>query len=91
MYDPEDADILLPTDPVEDFGPGKRTTAWEWIKIFLMAAGLLASTYVAWLIPIGWIRWPVVMVAGFFAAAAVFVLGLMVASALGVIAPDTRD
>ena len=34
-------------------------------------------TYAAWLIPIGWIRWPAVVVTGFIAAAAWFVLILM--------------
>ena len=46
------------------------------------AAGL---TYAAWLIPIGWLRWPAVIVAGFFAAAGLFVLGAMIAAALGFI------
>ena len=91
LYDPQGPDVFLPTDPIEDLTPPRRTTAWEWMKIFLIAAGLLALTYVAWLIPIGWLRWPAVFVAGFFAAAAVFVLGLMIASALGVIDPEKRD
>ena len=42
-----------------------------------MVALLSAVTYAAWLIPIGWIRWPAVVVAGFVAAAAWFVLILM--------------
>ena len=91
LYDPQGPDVFLPTDPIEDLAPDERTTGWEWTKMFLSAAGLLALTYVAWLIPIGWIRWPAVIVAGFFAAAAVFVFGLMVAHALGVIDPNKGD
>ena len=48
-----------------------------------MCAFLLGLTYAAWLIPIGWLKWPAVIVAGFVAAAGLFVLGGMVAAALG--------
>ena len=91
LYDPQGPDVFLPTDPIEDLTSSSRTTPWEWAKICLMAGGLLALTYAAWLIPIGWIRWPAVIVAGFFAVAGVFVLGLMIASALGVMDPNKDD
>jgi hypothetical protein len=91
LYDPQGPDVFLPTDPIEDLTSTSRTTPWEWAKICLMAGGLLALTYAAWLIPIGWIRWPAVIVAGFFAAAGVFVLGLMIASSLGFIDPEKSD
>jgi hypothetical protein len=91
LYDPQGPDLFLPTDPIEELVTIPRTTTWEWIKGFLMAGGLIALTYAAWLIPIGWIRWPAVVIAGFFAAAAVFVVGLLVASTLGFIDPNTRD
>ena len=91
LYDPQGPDVFLPTDPIESFVANDRTTPWEWTKMVLIAAGLLGLTYVAWLIPIGWIRWPGVIVVGFFAAAGVFVLGLMIASALGVTDPTKDD
>ncbi len=91
LYDPQGPDVFLPTDPIEDLTSSSRTTPWEWAKICLMAGGLLALTYAAWLIPVGWIRWPAVIVAGFFAAAGVFVLGLMIASSLGFIDPEKSD
>ena len=50
-----------------------------------MCAVLLGLTYAAWLIPIGWIKWPAVIVAGFVASAGLFVLGGMIAAALGFI------
>ena len=90
LYDPQGPDVFLPTDPIEDLTSERRTTAWEWTKIFLISAGLLTLTYASWLIPIGWIRWPAVIVAGFFAAAGAFVLGLMIVSALGFIDPEKR-
>ena len=91
LYDPQGPDVFLPSDPIEDLSRIPKTTAWEWSKGVLIAAGLLAVTYAAWLIPIGWIRWPAVIVAGFFASAAVFVVGLMVASALGFIDRNPQD
>lgn len=66
LYDPQGPDVFLSTDPIEDLTAIPRTTAWEWTKAFLIAAGLLALTYAAWLIPLGWIRWPAVIIAGFF-------------------------
>ena len=91
LYDPQGPDLFLSTDPIEDLTAIPRTTGWEWTKAFLIAAGLLGLTYAAWLIPIGWIRWPAVIIAGFFAGAAVFVVGLMVAAVLGFIDPENRD
>ena len=87
LYDPQGPDVFLPTDPLES-DPTPLPTAWEWFKVIAMAAGLCALTYAAWLIPIGWLRWPAVIVAGFFAAAALFVVVLMV---LAPKEPDTTD
>ena len=90
LFDPQGPFVHLPDDFV---GPGDVSppTAWEWFKGFAIAAGLLALTYAAWLIPIGWIRWPLVIVAGFLATAGVFVFGLMIAGAMGAIDVNDRD
>lgn len=85
IYDPQGPSIYLPTDPIEDLTEEPRATAKDWFSIIAMCAFLLALTYAAWLIPIGWIRWPAVIVAGFFALAGLFVLGGMIAAALGFI------
>lgn len=84
LYDPQGPDVFLPTDPL-DSGPIPPPTAWEWFKAFAIAAFLCALTYAAWLIPIGWLRWPAVIVAGFLAAAGLFVVGATIAGALGFI------
>lgn len=85
IYDPQGPSVYLPTDPGEEAAEEARATARDWISIIAMCAFLLALTYAAWLIPIGWIKWPAVIVAGFFAAAGLFVLGGMIAAALGFI------
>jgi hypothetical protein len=89
LYDPQGPDVFLPGDPL-DSGPTPRPTAWEWFKVFAMAAVLVGLTFAAWQIPVGWLRWPALIVAGFFAAAGLFVLGAMIAGALGWINPDGR-
>ena len=88
LYDPQGPDIFLPSDPI-DPGPIPPPTAFEWFKGVAIAAFLCALTYAAWLIPWWWLKWPAVAVAGFFAAAGLFVIGAMVAGALGFI--DVND
>jgi hypothetical protein len=78
LYDPQGPDVFLPTDPLEELTQIPRTGLVGWLRIMAMVAGLSALTYAAWLIPIGWIRWPAVIIAGFIAAAAWFVLWLMI-------------
>jgi hypothetical protein len=85
IYDPQGPSIYLPTDPVDEPAEQTRATVRDWISIIALCAFLLGLTYAAWLIPIGWLRWPAVIVAGFFAAAGLFVLGGMIAAALGII------
>jgi hypothetical protein len=87
LYDPQGPDVFLPGDPLES-GPVPRPTAWEWFKAFAIAVALVGVTYAAWQIPIGWVRWPAVIVAGFVAAAGLFVVGSMIAGALGFIDAD---
>jgi hypothetical protein len=85
LYDPQGPDVFLPTDPLPSSEPIPPPTAWEWFKAVAIAAFLCGLTYAAWLIPIGWVRWPAVVVAGFVAAADLFVVGAMIAGALGFI------
>jgi hypothetical protein len=84
LYDPQGPDVFLPNDPL-DSEPIPPPTAWEWFKGFAIAAVLCALTYAAWLIPIWWLKWPVVIIAGFVAAAGLFVVGAMIAGALGLV------
>lgn len=85
IYDPQGPSVYLPDDPVDELAEQTRATARDWISILAMCAFLLGLTYAAWLIPIGWLKWPAVIVAGFFAAAGLFVLGGMIAAAFGFI------
>lgn len=84
LYDPQGPDVFLPTDEL-DSGPIPPPTAWEWLKGIAIAAMLCAATYAAWQIPVWWLKWPAVIVAGFVAAAGLFVVGAMVAGVLGII------
>lgn len=84
LYDPQGPDVFLPTDPI-DPGPVPPPTVWEWFKGIAIAAALCFLTYAAWLIPIWWLKWPAVIVAGFLGAAGLFVVGAMVAGAFGFI------
>jgi hypothetical protein len=83
LYDPQGPDIFLPTDPLPSDEPIPPPSFRDWFTITAICAFLLALTYAAWQIPIGWIRWPAVVVAGFVAAAGLFVLGGMIAAILG--------
>ena len=84
LYDPQGPDVHLPDDPTEE-EPDEPTTAWQWVKLVGMPVILVGLTYAAWQIPIGWIRWPAVIVLGFVASAALFVLWLCAGSALGLV------
>ena len=77
LYDPQGPDVFLPTDPIEELTEFPGFKFMDWLKIGTMVAALSGLTFAAWLIPIGWIRWPAVVVTGFVAAAAWFVLILM--------------
>jgi hypothetical protein len=87
IYDPQGPSVYLPDDPLES-GPIPPPTPWEWVKTFLIPAFLVALTWAAWQIPIGWIRWPAVIVAGFLASTGLFVLVLAIGAALGFIDVD---
>jgi len=87
LYDPQGPDVFLPTDPI-DPGPDPKPSLWDWAKVIAMAAVLCALSYAAWLVPWWWLKWPAVIVAGFVAAAGLFVVGAMIAGALGWVAVD---
>jgi hypothetical protein len=91
LYDPQGPDVFLPTDPIEELTDIPPPTPWEWFKGVAIPVFLIALTYAAWQIPIGWLRWPAVVIAGFIASAGVFVLGAMIAGALGYIDVNARD
>ena len=87
LFDPQGPDVFLPTEPIAP-GPIPPPTAWDWFKGVAIPATLCALTYAAWHIPVWWLRWPAVIVAGFLAAAAIFVLGAMIAGTLKLIDVD---
>jgi len=76
LYDPQGPDVFLPTDPIEELTEFPGFKLGDWLRIGAMVAALSGLTYAAWMIP-HWIRWPAVVIAGFFAAAAWFVLVAM--------------
>lgn len=82
IYDPQGPAVYLHDDP-EDDAPAQPPGFTDALKMFPLTALLVGITYAAWLIPIGWIRWPAVIVAGFIASAGLFVFGLLIAAALG--------
>lgn len=77
LYDPQGPDVFLPTDPIEELVEFPGFALLDWLKIAAMVLLLSGLTYGAWLLPIGWVRWILVGVIGFIAAAAWFVLILM--------------
>lgn len=77
LYDPQGPDVFLPTDPIEELVEFPGFKLLDWLKIAAMVLLLSGLTYGAWLLPIGWVRWILVGVIGFIAAAAWFVLILM--------------
>lgn len=77
LYDPQGPDVFLPDTPIEGLTEFPGFKLVDWLKIGAMVLALSALTYAAWLIP-HWIRWPAAAIAGFFAAAAWFVLGSMI-------------
>jgi hypothetical protein len=77
LYDPQGPDVFLSTDPIDELTEFPGFKIADWINIAAMVLLLTGLTYGAWLLPIGWVRWPLVVVIGFVAAAAWFVLILM--------------
>lgn len=69
-----------------DIVPAGPPRPIEFLRALAMVAVIGGMTYAAWLIPIAWIRWPVVAVGLFFTAAASFVFYAMLAGS-----PDGPD
>ena len=88
LYDPQGPDVFLHTDPLTSDEPDPPPSFADHAKILGMAAFLGALTYAAWLIPIGWIKWPAVIVAGFFFLSSLIVVYAMIAAAVGWIDPN---
>jgi hypothetical protein len=84
VYEPESGAIFLPRDPAEA-EKLPRPRAGDWIRSILMAAGIVGATCLAWLIPIDWLRWPLVALGAFFSIAALVVVWAMIAGALGLL------
>jgi hypothetical protein len=53
--------------------PPEPLTATDWIRALAMVAAIAGFTYLAWLIPIPWLRWPAVAIGVFFTIAALIV------------------
>jgi hypothetical protein len=77
LYDPQGPDIFLPDDPIEELTEIPPFKVVEWLKILGIVSVLSVLTYAAWQIP-SWLRWPAVIIVGFIASAAWFVLGCMI-------------
>jgi hypothetical protein len=75
--------LLTDVDPA---GPPKPV---EFMRSLVMVAVIGGLTYAAWMIPIPWIRWPLVGIGLFFTAAALFVFYIMLAGGRG--EADERD
>lgn len=77
LYDPQGPDVHPPGEPVEH-GPPPEPKPEDYVKAALLAVPFAAGTFAAWLIPWGWLRWPLVAIGLFFTAAALFVVYAMV-------------
>jgi hypothetical protein len=81
LYDPQGPEVYPPGEPVQpgpDYDPGPIA----YVKAFGFVAIFAGLTYAAWLIPFGWLRWPLVMIGLFFTAAALMAAWACVAADL---------
>ena len=90
LYDPQSGDIYLPGDPAEaeKIPPVKLM---DLVRAAAMVAPFAGLTWLAWQIPFGWLRWPLVGVGAFVTAAALFVVLAMVAGVLGLVGETQRS
>lgn len=79
IYDPQGPSVHLPGDPLEA-EPDQRATFADYLGIFRMVAFFAALTFGAWWIPVGWLRWPAMLVGGFLTAASLLVVFAMAES-----------
>ena len=81
LYDPQGPEVYPPGEPVQpgpDYDPGPIA----YVKAFGFVAIFAGLTYAAWLIPFGWVRWPLVVIGLFFTAAALMAAWACVAADL---------
>jgi hypothetical protein len=78
LFDPQGPDVVLSTDPIDELTEFPGFQALDWLKIVAINLLLGSLTYAAWQIPIGWLRWPAVVIGAFITSAALFVLGAMI-------------
>lgn len=89
IYDPQGPSVYLPDDPVED-APDEPPSLRDHASIWAMTLGLAGLTYLAWLIPIGWLRWPAVAVGAFLTIASLVVLFACLAGSFGWLKDEGR-
>lgn len=90
LYDPQGPDIFLHTDPIDELTSIPPPTIFEWFKAVAIPLALIALAIAAWNVPIGWVRWPAVVLLGFCAAAGLFVLALLIAHRVGLMKLDQQ-
>lgn len=71
LYDPQGPDVYPPGEPAVH-GPAAPPPLLGFVKMAVILSAFAGLTYAAWLIPYGRLRWPLVAVAAFFTAAALF-------------------
>ena len=81
LYDPQGPEVYPPGEPVQP-GPDYNPGAIAYVKSFMFVAVFAGLTYAAWLIPFGWLRWPLVVIGLFFTAAALMAAWACVAADL---------
>ena len=80
LYDPQGPEVYPPGEAAEPH-PDSEPSVAGYLKLLLIVAALAGLTYAAWLIPFGWLRWPLVLIGLFFTAAALFAVYACVAAA----------
>src|SRR5687767_2584916 len=81
LYDPQGPEVYPPGEPVQpgpDYDPGPMA----YVKAFGFVAIFAGLTCAAWLIPFGWLRWPLVVIGLFLTAAALMAAWACVAADL---------
>lgn len=81
IYDPQGPDVYRARETPEP-KPLPKPTAADFVKIILLAVPFFAATYAAWLIPWGWLRWPLVAIGLFLTAAALVAVYACITSAI---------
>ncbi len=73
LYDPQGPDVHPPGEPI-DHGPVPEPTRRDIVSAFLFVIPFAGATLALWwLVPWGWLRWPLVAIGAFITAAALAV------------------